>query len=85
MKFGVILFPTTTSVIRAEKYLAEQQIKIRLIPTPRRVSTVCGFCLKFNWEDKERVEAKLKEGKISNGELQFLPPRQPPKIDASAS
>lgn len=39
-EYGVILFFTTSSAIRAEKLLAKEGYTIKLIPTPRQFSSV---------------------------------------------
>lgn len=62
--YGVILFPSTHSALRAEKLTIEQGIAIRLIPIPRHLSSDCGVCLRFLWEEKEKISRLLTEGGV---------------------
>ena len=57
--YGVILFYTTSSAMRAEKALKKENLTIKLVPTPRELSSDCGIALRFDWEHAERVETTL--------------------------
>lgn len=57
--YGVVLFHTTTSALRAEQVLLDAKIKIELIPTPREFSSDCGIACRFFWPDRERVAKTL--------------------------
>jgi hypothetical protein len=59
MSQGVVLFHTTTSALRAEKILQKDGLTVKLIPTPRELSSDCGIALRFDWDDRERVAAGL--------------------------
>jgi len=56
--FGVILFHTSSAAIQAEAALARLGLKVKLIPTPRELSSDCGISLRFLWKDREVVEAQ---------------------------
>ncbi len=62
--FGVVLFHTTSSAIRAEKALARSGLAVRLIPTPRQFSTDCGIALRFDWAQSEQARALLEEASV---------------------
>ena len=57
--YGVVLFYTTSSALRAEKALVESGVEVKLIPTPRQFSSDCGLALRFPWQDRARVEELL--------------------------
>jgi hypothetical protein len=59
MSQGVALFHTTTSALRAEKVLLKEGLAVKLIPTPRELSSDCGIALRFEWDDRGQVEAGL--------------------------
>lgn len=59
MSQGVVLFHTTTSALRAEKILQKDGLTVKLIPTPRELSSDCGIALRFDWDDRERVAGAL--------------------------
>lgn len=59
MSQGVVLFHTTTSALRAEKILQKAGLKVKLIPTPRELSSDCGIALRFEFSDRAEVEQRL--------------------------
>jgi hypothetical protein len=59
MRRGVVLFHTTSSALRAEKILQKEGVIVKLIPTPRELSSDCGIALRFEWDDRERVTSHL--------------------------
>ncbi|MCX7911342.1 MAG: DUF3343 domain-containing protein [Dehalococcoidales bacterium] len=63
-RYGVVLFPSTSLVLRAEKLLIGKGVAVRLVPTPRELSSDCGVSLRFDWADRGVVEAMLREAGI---------------------
>lgn len=59
MSQGVVLFHTTTSALRAEKILQKAGLTVKLIPTPRELSSDCGIALRFELSDRVEVEQRL--------------------------
>ncbi len=57
--YGVVLFHTTSSAIRAEKLLEREGYAVKLIPTPRELSSDCGIALRFDWSQQEQVRSSL--------------------------
>jgi len=45
--------------LAAERLLLAAKIGHKLIPVPTHLSSNCGFCLRFEWDDRERVEGLL--------------------------
>ena len=62
--YGVVIFYSTSAAIRAESLTKKANLKIKLIPVPRHLSSDCGICLQFNSADKQKIEEILKENKI---------------------
>lgn len=60
--FGVVLFPSISHALVAEKRLKVEGIAFKLIPVPRHLSSDCGVCLRFPWEERDRVVAILGDG-----------------------
>jgi hypothetical protein len=71
-RYGVILFHTTSSVLRAEKQLIREGFATKLIPTPRQFSSDCGIALRFDWNDHERITSTLGEGNIEFDAIRIL-------------
>ncbi len=64
MKYGVVLFHTTSAAMRAEKILTRAGLNVKLIPTPREFSSDCGIALRFDWECATQVETSLREARV---------------------
>ncbi len=58
-QYGIVLFHTTSSAMRAEKLLLKAGYPLRLIPTPREFSSDCGIALRFNWAQCEQIKVVL--------------------------
>lgn len=57
--FGVVLFHTNSAALRAEKKLVAGGFTVKLIPTPRELSSDCGIALRFDWSQTEQVRVLL--------------------------
>lgn len=72
MKYGVVLFHTTSAAMRAEKTLASAGLSIKLIPTPREFSSDCGIALRFEWGQKTQIELQLKNARVEIDTIQQM-------------
>jgi hypothetical protein len=63
-RYGVVLFHSVQGAIGAEKLLVAAGIAHKLIPVPRHLSSSCGFCVRFTWTDRTRVEQVLSEARL---------------------
>ncbi len=67
-KYSVVLFHSTAHAIRAEKVLTAGGFGIKMIPTPRQLSSDCGMALRFDQANEEKVAAVLRDKKVpTNG------------------
>lgn len=73
MKYGVVLFHTTSAVMRAEKILTRAGLRVKLIPTPREFSSDCGIALRFEWESATPVETLLREARVEMDAIRQMP------------
>jgi len=71
-QYGVILFHTTSAVMRAEKLLLKGKYDIKLIPTPRQFSSDCGIALRFEWDYSNKVKQVLDEARVEFDSIHFL-------------
>ena len=62
--YGVILFHTNSAVLRAEKILLREGFNIKLIPTPRHLSSDCGIALRFDPGAETRVSEILESAGV---------------------
>lgn len=65
MKQGVILFASTHFALQAEKRAKDNGLEVKLIPVPRHLSSDCGICLRFAWNQKSRIEEILKMANVA--------------------
>jgi len=59
--WGVVLFHGTSSALQAEKAAKMAGFDVKLIPTPRELSSDCGLALRFNWSQAAELQGVLKE------------------------
>jgi hypothetical protein len=64
-QWGIVLFPSVQGAVRTERLLERAGIEQKLIPIPRHISSGCGFCLRFVWCDRARVEEILAAHKVT--------------------
>jgi hypothetical protein len=55
--------------MRAEKTLMKENLAIKLIPTPRELSSDCGIALRFDWDQAPRVRTSLDEARVETAGL----------------
>jgi hypothetical protein len=64
MKYGVVLFHTTSSAMQAQKVLISKGYGVTLIPTPRQFSSDCGISIRFNWQEQAEVKEVLDKARV---------------------
>ena len=62
--YSVVIFYSTSAAIRTESLAQKVNLKVKLIPVPRHLSSDCGICLQFNNEDQQSIKEILAEKKI---------------------
>ena len=56
---GVVLVPSVSYALRAEKVLVHAGLTVKLIPTPRQLSSDCGTAIRFSWAQRDAVQRVL--------------------------
>jgi hypothetical protein len=64
-EFAVFLFESTQGAIKAERVLLRAGLSVKLIPTPRQLSSDCGTALRCDWSDAEKAKDTLREAKVA--------------------
>jgi hypothetical protein len=54
-KYCVVLFYSTSLAIRGEKIAKKAGLNVKLIPTPRHLSSDCGTALRFEKKDRDEL------------------------------
>ncbi len=66
--YRVVLFHSTAHALRAETVLQQVGLRVKMIPTPRQLSSDCGLALRFEPADEARVMSILAENQVpTNG------------------
>jgi hypothetical protein len=63
-EYSVVLFQSTAHAIRAEKILKQAEFRIKMIPTPRQLSSNCGMALRFERAEEDQLIAALNDSKV---------------------
>jgi len=71
--FGVVLFHTNSSALRAEKILHRSGLTVKLIPTPREFSSDCGVALRFVWNNESQVRSLLNTANVEISSIHEMP------------
>lgn len=64
MKGHYIAFTSINYVLMAENLLKKEQIKYKLVPTPRVIDLSCGISIMYRKEDEKLIDEKLKQNGI---------------------
>jgi len=67
--YCVVIFYSTSAAIRVESLAKRGKLMVKLIPVPRNLSSDCGICLRFNNEDKQKINEILIENKIEYDDI----------------
>ena len=76
MTYGVALFRSISLAIRAERVCQKAGLEVKLIPTPRELSSDCGTALRFRWDERAEVEKTLSDARVEVEGVHLLPSRR---------
>ena len=62
--YAVILVHSTSHAIQAERVLKRAGLTVKLVPTPRHLSSDCGSAVRIAAADRARGEAALVEAHV---------------------
>jgi hypothetical protein len=72
-EYGVVLFDTNTSAMRAEAVLARAKIASKMIPNPCQLSSDCGIALRFDWGLENEVRGRLASAHVEIAGIHLMP------------
>jgi hypothetical protein len=58
-QYSVMLFKSVSYVLKAEKILKKEGLPHKLIPVPKKISSDCGICLRFEPAIQNKIETAL--------------------------
>ncbi len=71
--YGVVLFHTSSSAMQAEAVLIRAKLPVKMIPTPRDLSSDCGIALRFDWCQNEQVQGLLNKARVEIAGVHRMP------------
>lgn len=63
--FGVALFASTRIAMRAEDTGKAAGLHVRIIPTPGRIVSTCGFSLRYDLDEEGPLQACLADAGVA--------------------
>lgn len=60
MNYYVLLLPSVSHVMKAERILLKEDVPIKIIPVPKLISHDCGVCIRFEEKQIDRIKNVLK-------------------------
>lgn len=60
-KYQVVLFNSVSYALKSEKLLKNHKIPLKLIPVPKKISSNCGVCIRFEARFEPEIRAILDE------------------------
>ncbi|UCF08641.1 MAG: DUF3343 domain-containing protein [Thermoplasmata archaeon] len=63
-EYCVVLFYSTSLAVRGEKIAKKAGLKVKLVPTPRHLSSDCGTALRLEARDKEALIFAFEEANL---------------------
>ena len=71
-RFAVILVHSTSHAIHAERVLKRAGVAVKLIPTPRHLSSDCGSAVRIDVKTREECEVLLADSSVSIDRIEML-------------
>jgi hypothetical protein len=66
--YCVLLFHSVSQALVAEKVLKREGLPHKVIPVPRKISSDCGVCIRFEPDERDRITSVL-AGKVEVQEI----------------
>ncbi len=70
--YGILTFSHHHEALKADAALSKAGFRVRLIPTPRRLTSDCGYALRFAWGERQALEGALSREGIPYMEIHRL-------------
>ncbi len=71
-RYAAILVHTTSHAIQIERVLGQAGLDVKLIPTPRHLSSDCGSAVRIALADRAQCERILNESPTSIDRIEVL-------------
>ena len=71
--YAVILVHTTSHAVHAERVLKRAGLAVKLVPTPRQLSSDCGSAVRIAASDRADAQALLAESNVPIDRIELLP------------
>lgn len=65
-EYNYMTFKSVSYAMKAEAVFKKNNIKFKIIPVPRSISSSCGLCIRFYKEDRDKLIST-----INNNNLEY--------------
>jgi len=63
-KYNYITFKSVSYAMKVEAALKKQNVKYKIIPVPRSISSSCGLCVRFCDEDMDTIKRIISDNSL---------------------
>lgn len=63
-QYNYMTFKSVSYAMKAEAELKKSEIKYKMIPVPRSISSSCGLCARFYKDDMNKLNVIIEKGSI---------------------
>ena len=71
-RFAVILVHTTSHAIQVERVLKQSNMRVKLIPTPRQLSSDCGSAVRIAESDRSKCAELLGNAQVLIDRIELI-------------
>ena len=71
-RYAVILVHTTSHAIQVERVLKQANMRVKLIPTPRQLSSDCGSAVRIAAEDRDQCIQLLGDARVLIDRIELI-------------
>lgn len=63
-KYNYMTFKSVSYAMKVEAALKKQNVKYKIIPVPRSISSSCGLCVRFCDEDMDTIKRIISDNSL---------------------
>jgi hypothetical protein len=63
-KYNYMTFKSVSYAMKVEAALKKQNVKYKIIPVPRSISSSCGLCVRFCDEDLDTIKRVIADNSL---------------------
>jgi len=68
-QYGYITFKSVSYAMKFETAIKNYDIKIKIIPVPRSISSSCGLCVRLNIDDMDKLISIINNNNLEYADI----------------